>query len=273
MFDESDAEAHLPKAVAARARARRINSDIEVEAVVADVNFTNVESLIKDADLALDGTDNFETRYLINDACVKLDKPWIYGAAVSSHGLTMTILPGRTPCLRCVFETAPPPGSSPTCDTAGVIMPIISAVASIQSAEALKILTGNLDRLHGGMIQFDLWQWSYAKLNLDGLRERSDCRCCRHRIFDYLNAETKQLTTTLCGRNSVQIMPGENLHLDLDRLAERLRPSGEVSLNKFLLRFKAAGCEITVFPDARSIIRGTNDAAEARSLYAKYIGV
>src|SRR5262249_1009864 len=132
---------------------------------------------------------------------------------------------------------------------------------------------GNFDELHGGLIQIDVWQWSFAKLNLAGLRERADCRCCRARIFDYLTAASKQLTTTLCGRNSVQIMPGENFKIDLKELAERLRQSGEVSLNKFLLRFKAAGYEMTVFPDARSIIHGTKDEAVARSLYAKYIGV
>jgi molybdopterin-synthase adenylyltransferase len=272
MFDEQDAAQHLPKAIAARERVRRINSDIDLEAVVADVNHTNIEALIADSDVVLDGTDNFETRFLINDACVKLDKPWIYGAAVGSYGLTMAVLPRRTPCLRCVFDSAPPPGSSPTCDTAGVILPIVSMIAALQSAEAIKILTGNIARLHGGLIQIDVWQGTHVKLNLSGLMERAECRCCSKSIFDYLNAEEKQLMTTMCGRNSVQIMPGNNCKIDLSALAERLRPSGEVTINKFLLRFKAAGYELTVFPDARSIIHGTKDESVARSLYAKYIG-
>jgi molybdopterin-synthase adenylyltransferase len=273
IYDEQDAASQIPKAIAARERVRRINSDIEIEAIVADVNHTNIESLLEETDIVLDGTDNFETRFLINDACVKLSIPWIYGAAVGSYGLTMAVLPGSTPCLRCVFEKAPPPGSSPTCDTAGVILPIISMVAAIQSAEALKILTGNLDRLHGGLIQIDVWQGTHTKLNLSGLMEQADCRCCRHRVFDYLNAGTRQLTTTMCGRNSVQIVPGTDLKIDLGELAERLRRSGEVSANRFLLRFKASGYEMTIFPDARSIIHGTKDEGVARSLYAKYIGV
>jgi adenylyltransferase/sulfurtransferase len=273
MFDEQDAREQLPKAVAAQHRVRRINSDIDIEAIVADVNHTNIEALIADADLVLDGTDNFETRFLINDACVKHRKPWIYGAAVGSYGLTMVVIPHRTPCLRCVFESAPPPGTSPTCDTAGVILPVVSIVAALQAAEALKILTGNLERLHGGLVQIDVWQGTHTKLNLAGLREGAECRCCAQGLFDYLEADTRQLTTTMCGRNSVQIVPGNGSKIDLAALAERLRPSGEVSLNRFLLRFKAAGFELTVFPDARSIIHGTKDESVARSLYAKYIGV
>jgi adenylyltransferase/sulfurtransferase len=273
MFDEQDAAAELPKAIAARRRVQRINSDIDIDAIVADVNHTNIEAFIADADLVLDGTDNFETRFLINDACIKHRKPWIYGAAVGSYGLTMAVLPGRTPCLRCLFESAPPPGSSPTCDTAGVILPIISVVAALQAAEAFKILTGNLERLHGGLLQIDVWQSTYTKLNLGSTAGQAECRCCGQGIFDYLNADTRQLTTTMCGRNSVQIVPGNSCKIDLAELAGRLQQSGEVSLNKFLLRFKAAGYEFTVFPDARSIIHGTKDESIARSLYARYIGV
>ncbi|MEW6734563.1 MAG: ThiF family adenylyltransferase [Acidobacteriota bacterium] len=273
MFDEQDAVLHLPKAIAAREHVARINSEIEVEAVVTDVNHVNIEALIADADVVLDGTDNFETRFLINDACVKQGKPWIYGAAVGSYGLTMVVLPARTPCLRCVFESAPPPGSAPTCDTTGVILPIISIISAWQTAEALKILTGNLAQLHGGLIQIDVWQGNYTKMSLTGLRERIDCRCCCQHQFDHLNTERPSLMTTLCGRNSVQIIPAEGVKLDLAQLAERLRATGEVRLNKFLLRLKLADYELTVFPDARSIIHGTKDESIARSLYAKYIGV
>jgi adenylyltransferase/sulfurtransferase len=184
----------------------------------------------------------------------------------------MAVLPSRTPCLRCVFENLPPPGSAPTCDTAGVILPIISMIAAWQVAEALKILTGQLDQLHGALLQIDAWQGAHTKINLNGLRERSDCRCCRHHQYDFLNADARQLMTTLCGRNAVQIVPAAAAKIDLSALAERLRGSGEVNSNKFLLRFKATGYELTIFSDARAIIHGTKDESVARSLYAKYIG-
>src|SRR6185436_19976428 len=167
MFEEQDVADRLPKAIAAAARISRINSEITAEPVVCDVNYTNVEELIADADVVLDGTDNFEARFLLNDAAVKLGKPWIYGAAVGAYGLQMTIRPRETPCLRCVFPEAPPPGTAPTCDTAGVILPIVATIAALQTAEALKILTGQLDRLHGSLIQFDLWENSFTPIKLD----------------------------------------------------------------------------------------------------------
>jgi adenylyltransferase/sulfurtransferase len=272
MFDEKMAQASMPKAIAARERISQINSDIETEPYVTDVNYTNIEKLIDDVDLVLDGTDNFETRFLINDACIKLNKPWVYGAAVSSYGLTMAILPKQTPCLRCVFENAPPPGSSPTCDTAGVILPIIAMIASWQVVESLKILTGNLERLHKGLIQVDLWQSTYTKINIQGLLGNSDCRACNSH-FDFLEAEKRQLMTTLCGRNAVQIVPSQGTKINLIEMAEKLKSIGEVSVNKFLLRIKIPSYEITLFSDARSIIHGTKDESVARSLYAKYIGV
>ncbi len=166
MFEERDVADRLPKAIAAAERIARINSDIEVDARVADVNYTNVEELIHDADVVLDGTDNFETRYVLNDAAVKLGKPWIYGAAVGSYGVQMTIIPKQTPCLRCIFLDAPAPGTSPTCDTAGVILPIIATIASYQVTEALKILTGNTNKLHGKLLQFDLWDHRVTQIKL-----------------------------------------------------------------------------------------------------------
>jgi adenylyltransferase/sulfurtransferase len=273
MFDEKAAKEQLPKAIAACERIAQINSEVQTQSIVADVNHTNIEKFIAEADLILDGTDNFETRFLINDACVKLGKPWIYGAAVSSYGLTMAILPGRTACLRCVFENLPPAGSAPTCDTAGVILPIIGLVVSWQIAEAMKILTGNLDRLHNGLIQVDVWQGTHTKVNIQGLRDRSDCKCCVHKEFEFLAASERQLLTTLCGRNAVQIVPTKASKLDLKIMAEKLKPIGEVSVNKFLLRVKLPSYEITVFSDARSIIHGTKDESVARSLYAKFIGI
>jgi len=272
MFDERDVAEHLPKAIAAAARINRINSEVEVEPRVQDVNYTNVEDLIGDADVILDGTDNFEVRFLLNDAAVKLGKPWVYGAAVGSYGVQMTIRPRETPCLRCLFPEMPAPGTSPTCDTAGVILPVIATVASFQVAEALKLLTGRLNQLHGALMQFDLWENSFTRLKLDGLREQGECRTCRQGHYDFLNARSGQLVTTLCGRNAVQISPAARMQMDLSELAGQLRGVGEVSHNRFLLKFTVGEYELTVFPDARSIIKGTDDPAVARSLYARYIG-
>jgi molybdopterin-synthase adenylyltransferase len=272
MFDESDALARLPKAVAAAARIARVNSDITVEPIVTDVNFENIEEIISDANVVLDGTDNFETRFLINDACVKSKISWIYGAAVGSYGLTMTVRPGDSPCIRCVLETMPEPGAGPTCDTAGVIMPIVSTIASIQATEALKLLTGRTDKLHHSLIQFDLWDFTFSKIDLERLPPREDCPACSG-DFEFLRGVGRQVATTLCGRNSVQIARRGRSEVDFSELAERLRPAGEVTFNDFLLRFKIDDYDITVFRDARSIIRGTTDPAVARGLYAKYIGV
>src|SRR5215213_1861669 len=187
LFKESDAADHIPKAAAAKVRIAEINSEIEVEPVVADVNRSNVESLMRDCDLVLDGTDNFQVRYLVNDACVKHHVPWIYGAAVSSYGVSMTIIPGITPCLRCIFEDIPDAGSSPTCDTAGVIMPIISSISAIQVAETIKLLVGDQAALHRSLVQFDLWQNDWRKIKLSN--PNPDCRACGSHIYDFLDAE------------------------------------------------------------------------------------
>jgi adenylyltransferase/sulfurtransferase len=272
MFEEADARERLPKAVAAARRISRVNSDIRVEAIVADVNFENIEDFIAGADLVMDGTDNFETRYLINDACVKTATPWIYGAAVGSYGLTMTIIPGETPCLRCVLEALPEPGSGPTCDTAGVILPIIAVIASIQCAEAMKLLTDQRDHLHGSLIRIDVWDLQINRLHLSGFGERDDCPACGQREFEFLKGASRQVTTTLCGRNAVQIGRSGTSRVDFAQLAERLKPAGDVAYNDFLLRFRVDGYDITVFRDARSIIRGTEDPAIARGLFARYIG-
>ena len=271
LFSENDAKERLPKAVAAKNRLAEINSEIEVEAVVADVNNSNIESFIKDVELVLDGTDNFQIRYLINDACVKMVKPWIYGAAVSSYGTTMTIFPRETPCLRCIFEEMPSAGSAPTCDTAGVIQPIISSISAIQTTEALKILTGNRAQLHKSLIQIDVWHNDWRKIKLGAPNE--DCETCAKHNFEYLDAETGEFSAVLCGRNAVQIAPPKPTKIDLVNLAERLKSLGEVKQNEYLVRFTSGENELTVFSDARAIIRGTDDVSTARSLYAKFIGV
>ncbi len=272
MFEESDARNRLPKAIAAARRISRVNSSIEVEPVVEDVNFDNIEEIIRGADVVLDGTDNFETRFLINDACVRARVPWIYGAAVGSYGLTMTITPDEGPCLRCVLESLPEPGSGETCDTAGVIMPIISIIASIQSVEALKLMAAQKDKLHRSLVRVDVWDFSISRIDLSGIVDRSACVACGRREFEFLIGSARQVTTTLCGRNSVQIARSGRTKIDFTDLARRLKPLGKVEFNDFLLRFRVEDYDITVFRDARSIIRGTTDQAIARGLYARYIG-
>ncbi len=271
LFSESDAKGKLPKVIAAKRRLAEINSEIEVETVVADVNHSNIENLIKDCDLILDGTDNFQTRYLINDACVKLKKTWIYGAAVSSYGVTMTIIPNQTPCLRCIFEEMPGAGTSPTCDTAGVIQPIISTISAVQTTEALKILTGNFDKLHESLLQFDVWQNDWRKIKLG--RPNADCKTCGQKDFEFLEAENTEFSAILCGRNAVQISPPKPTQIDLPNLAEKLKNLGAVKQNEYLLRLTVGAFELTVFQDARAIIGGTDDVSVARSLYAKFVGV
>lgn len=270
LYGETDARERLPKAIAAKNRLTEINSEIEVEAIVADVNFSNIEDFIKDCDLILDGTDNFQTRYLINDACVKLNKTWIYGAAVSSYGATMTIIPNKTPCLRCIFEEMPDAGTSPTCDTAGVIQPIISMISAVQTAEALKILTGNFDALHKSLLQIDVWQNDWRKIKLGA--PNPDCETCGRKNFEFLAAENAEFSAVLCGRNAVQISPPKPTNLDLPTLAAKLNRLGAVKQNEYLLRLNVGEYELTVFRDARAIIRGTDDIITARSIYSKYIG-
>ena len=220
--------------------------------------------------MVLDGTDNFATRYLINDACVKHEIDWIYGAAVGSYGVTMTIRPHQTACLRCVFEEAPPAASAPTCDTAGVIMPIISIVAAVQVAEALKLLTGQNESLHRSLMQFDVWRNEWRKINPGP--PAPGCITCSLGRFETLEAAAGDFAAVLCGRNAVQISPAQVTQLDFAQLAARLKATGEVKFNDYLLRFRTGEYEMTVFQDARSIISGTSEVQIARSLYAKYIG-
>lgn len=270
LYSESDANVRMPKAAAAKKRIGEINSQITVEDVIADVNNSNIESLLDGCDLVIDGTDNFQVRYLVNDACVKHGKPWIYGAAVSSYGTTMTVIPGETPCLRCVFEEMPDAGSSPTCDTAGVIMPIISSVSAVQVAEALKLLTGKRNALHGSLMQIDVWQNDWRKIKLAG--PNPDCVACGRKRFEFLDAEFQEFAAVLCGRNAVQIAPPKAVKLDLHELRSRLCFVTYVESNEYLVRITPDVYEMTIFADGRAIVKGTDDVSVARSLYAKYIG-
>lgn len=270
MFTERDAEKRLPKAIAAANHLHEINSEIEVEPHVADVNYSNIEQLIEGCDVVVDGTDNFTTRYLINDACVKHETNWVYGAAVGSYGVTMTIRPQQTSCLRCVFEEAPPVASAPTCDTAGVIMPIVSVVSAVQVTETLKLLTGHIEDLHHSLMQFDVWRNEWRKISIGA--PNPDCPSCGLGQYETLEPTSVESAAVLCGRDAIQISPSQPTSINFQSLAERLRSAGEVKFNEYLLRFKTGPFELTVFQDARSIVRGTDQIATARSLYAKYIG-
>jgi adenylyltransferase/sulfurtransferase len=266
LFEESDAAESLPKAVAAEHRLRSINSSITVRGLVADLTAENVEELLGEADVILDGTDNFDTRYLINDFAVSRGIPWIYGAAVGSYGLTMPVIPGVTPCLRCVYPE-PPSGAQPTCETSGVLNAIISAVASLQVADALKILAGQTDRVRPRIATIDVWEGVMRQV---AAARDPDCPCCGRREFPYLEARDLP-PVSLCGRNAVQIR-GRERPLDLRELKERLAPLGEVRANEYALRFAVDGFEMTFFPDGRAIVKGTADLGVARSLHARYVG-
>jgi molybdopterin-synthase adenylyltransferase len=269
LFDESDALNALPKAVAAERKLRTINSTVAVEGVVADLSPRNAEALLGGVDLLLDGTDNFETRFLINDFAVKSALPWIYAAGVASYGLTMTILPGATACLACLLESgAVSNGLEETCDTIGVLGPLVNLIASLEAAEALKLLSGRSDALHGRLISCDVWTGRMQSIRV---ARHSQCRACVRREFTYLEGEA-QPHITMCGRDSVQIHERSRT-LDLGILGLRLKPFVEdVRQNDFLLRFRIAPYEMTVFADGRAILKGTRDPAVARSLYSRYIG-
>ncbi|MBX7105422.1 MAG: ThiF family adenylyltransferase, partial [Gemmataceae bacterium] len=272
LFDEDDVSAGIPKAEAAARKLRRVNSTVQVEAVVVDVDRTNILSLVDGADVILDGSDNFEIRYIINDAAVKLGKPWVYGGCIGSHGQSMTILPGDTPCLRCVFEAAPGPGEAATCETAGVVAPAVAMVASLQSCEALKLLAGRRDAINRELIYLDVWENVYKKIKIAPLKGKVDCPCCGRGQYEWLDGDHGATTTSLCGRNAVQVSHRSASPLRFEDLASQLSPLGPVTFNKFLLKFDSGDHKFTVFPDGRAIIQGTDDPDKARTLYAKYIG-
>jgi len=292
LFDEADVADQLPKAVAAVRKLQRINSDVEAEAVVADVGPDNILVHADGMDLILDGTDNFETRFLINDASLETGIPWIYAGCIGSHGQILPILPGETPCLRCLIETMPLPGTVETCDTAGILGPTVNVVASLEAMLAVKLLAGRRDDVERVLTVVDVWDLSLRKLNMQGLLDRGTCPACHAGDRSWLRGDKGSQTTVLCGRNAVQITPRERLAADLNRLETLLASSGEVRRTPYLLRFVprrselefSAGApseeaaappvpvEMTLFPDGRAIIKGTNDASVARAWYARYFG-
>jgi len=270
LFDEDDIG--IPKAVAAAKKLKRVNSDVEIEAMIKDLNHTNDEKIMSGVDLVLDGTDNMQTRFLINDVCVKSKIPWIYTAAVGTYGMMMTIVPGRTPCFRCFLPDVPEPGSLPTCDTAGVLNTIPVIIASIESTEAIKILLKEnmTTNAESDLIFYDVWSNTFEKIAV--IRDKR-CRCCVEHKFDFLNAAKKEIITSLCGRNAIQITPAKSADISFKSLAERLKRSGEVRFNNFILVFKERDKEISLFKDGRAIIKGTDDEKVARSLYARFVGI
>jgi adenylyltransferase/sulfurtransferase len=272
LYEESDIAAALPKAIAAANKLRLVNSAVTIEPVVADVTHVNIESLAADIDVIVDGTDNFATRFLVNDFAVKHSKPWIYGGAIGAEGQSMTIIPGETACLACLLPEAPPPGSTPTCDTAGIVGPIVGVIASIEACEALKILSGHAAAANRHLTVVELWENRFRTVDISRLRDQSDCRVCQHREFHWLSGLQGGDSITLCGRNAVQLAAPPGTTLSLDSLAARLNGIGPVTRNPFLLRLAVGGYQLTIFPDGRTIVSGTDDPAVARSLQAKYVG-
>src|SRR4051795_10737458 len=272
LFDEQDVAQTLPKAVAAANKLKQINSEVQIEPIVADVTHHNIDDMASDVDVIVDGTDNFAIRFLLNDFAVKYKKPWVYGGCIGAEGQTMTILPGQSACLACLMSDVPPPGTMPTCDTAGIIGPIVNVIASIESAEALKILSGHREAISRRLTIIDLWDNQLRAVDLARLRDSGDCRVCKHREFAWLAGERGETSAVLCGRNAVQLSAAKGTTASLDEIAARLKGVGNVQRNSFLLRLILDDYVLTVFPDGRTIVGGTNDVAMARSLHARYVG-
>ncbi|NIL98030.1 MAG: thiazole biosynthesis adenylyltransferase ThiF [Planctomycetales bacterium] len=272
LYDEQDVAEGLPKAVAAAKKLNKINSQVKVEPLVKDFDYTNAAELCDGIDVVVDGTDNFETRFLLNDVSARHNIPWVYGGCIGAEGQTMTIVPGQTACFRCLMVEPPPPGSTPTCDTAGILGGIVNVVASIQATEAIKLLTGRLEAISRCLTVIDLWDNQLRQIQLNGLRQSQDCPTCTRREFPWLDGRRGSHTSVLCGRNAVQLYPPDRAELSLEALASQLQGVGQVTLNPFMLRLTVDDFQVTVFPDGRAIVGGTNDVAEAKTLYARYIG-
>jgi adenylyltransferase/sulfurtransferase len=270
LFDEDDATQGMPKAIAAANKLRRVNSEVDLEPVVADINPDNVEGLAADVDLVLDGTDNFEVRLLLNDACVKHGVPWVYGGVIATYGMMRAIVPGRTPCFRCWLGDVPAPGSTPTCDTVGVLSTAVSVVAALEATEGLKILLGREDALVGELLYVDVWGGTFERIEVG--KTEDTCPVCDLGRFEFLERKQGTYVTSLCGRSAVQVDVRGIQEVSLPALAGRLESVGHVRFNDYMLRFAVDGYELTVFPDGRTIVKGTADEALARTLFARYIG-
>jgi adenylyltransferase/sulfurtransferase len=292
LFDESDAEAELPKAQAARTKLAAINRDVTIDAHAVDFNPVNAEPLAAGCDAIADGTDNFETRFLINDVAVKHGIPYAYGGVVGTEGTAMTVLPttprgdrpweaaGRaTPCLRCIFDASPPPGSAATCDTAGVLGPAVTMIASHQATEVLKALLGRYARIEPRLWAADLWENTSRFLDVANVRREGGCACCDQRRFEHLAGGRRSMTTSLCGRDAVQVTPprGDGDRTGLEQVAERLARHGGTKHSAGMVRARLTDAgeaiQLTVFPDGRAIVKGTGDEQRARAIYARYVGL
>ena len=273
LFSEKDVASGLPKAIAAKQRLNEINSLVDVDAFVEDVDAKNIRRLADGVDVIVDGTDNFETRFLINDVSISENIPWIYGGCLGADGQTMTIVPGKSACLNCLMlDGPPPPGTSDTCDSFGVLGPIIGTIASIQSMEAIKILSGNIDAVSKQLTIVGLWSNHFRAMDVSGLRDKVECPTCKQKNFQWLSGERGSQTAIMCGRNAVQLSFAQREPIDLASLADRLRPLGEVEQNPFLVRFHIDDFSITAFSDGRAIVSGTEEIAIAKKLYAQYLG-
>lgn len=271
LYAEQDVEEHLPKAIAAQKRLQAINKEIETVAYIQDVTASELEQLVHDVDLLIDATDNFETRFLINDVAQKYNIPWIYGACVGSYGLTYTILPGETPCLSCLLESIPL--GIATCDTAGIISPAVSMVVSHQVTEALKLLTDNKDTLQRRLISFDVWQNEYSTMNVQPLKKPRCPSCGEGAVYPYLQQENQTKTTVLCGRDTVQIRMPFSGEIRTEEHAKLLEDKVEqLFVNPYLLSFTADDKRLVLFRDGRVLVHGTKHIAEAKSLYHRYFG-
>ncbi|MEM9942633.1 MAG: ThiF family adenylyltransferase [Planctomycetota bacterium] len=273
LYDENDVQSNLPKSVIASQKLRQINSTIQIEPHVIDVDPANIHSLCSDVDVIIDGTDNFETRFLINDFAVKNSIPWVYGGCLGADGQVMTIVPGQTACLHCLMIDGPPlPGTSPTCDSFGILGPVIGVVGSMQAIEGLKILSGEVDCVNSSLTAFSLWTNQVRQVDLSKLRSKVNCPTCKSQVFSWLDGHRASQTAVLCGRNAVQLSFDSADKIDLQIVKNRLLPLGEVVANAYLLKFKVESFELTLFPDGRAIVKGTEDPVVAKRLYAQYFG-
>ncbi len=269
LFTEADAREGRPKAQAAQQALAAINSETRLEGVVRDLTARNIESSCEGFDVIVDATDNFETRFLVNDFAFKTGVPWVYGGCVGSAGMACVFRPGSTGCLCCLLPDPPRRGSLETCDTSGIIAPAVHSVAAFQVTQVLKLLVG--EEPAAELFQMDIWEGSWRLLGLSQSRN-AECRCCVGREFRYLEGRRQDQVVRLCGRNAVQVFPQENCDVDFARIARRLEGCGQVRSNDSLLRIEVDGYQIALFRDGRSIIKGTDDPAQARSVYDRYIG-
>ncbi|UOQ86605.1 MoeB/ThiF family adenylyltransferase [Gracilibacillus salinarum] len=271
LFTEQDAENRIPKAIAAKEKLKHINSETKVHALVEDLGAEELEKLISDFDVVIDATDNFETRFIINDCCQKYQKPWIYGGCVGSYGLTFTVMPETSPCLHCLMEHIPADGA--TCDTVGIISPAVHMVVAHQVAEVLKLLTGNLKVLSKKLVAFDMWSNQRSEINVENLK-KEDCPSCGNQQYPYLSYDAQLKPAVLCGRNTVQIRPAAGKQFNLAQIKRNLEMNEalEPEANPYLLSFKVQSWRIVLFQDGRTFIHGTKDIQEAKKLYFRYIG-